>query len=613
MPLPAPLTTGTVKGRFLAATVVGEDEEPRPAAGTVTFRPSPLRILAADAPAVILPEPVVVQLDADGYVGGEGGVTLVATDNDELDPVGWTWSAECDFGKFWSYSFSFELPAGSTVDLATVSPVPGADGTPMAGARAMAAAEEAARDAALALERAEDAESQTSSALLAANQANQRAADAETAAENAALAAQNAEGAAQDAGEAAQNAADDAEAAQNAASALALIHRGRWPVITIDLAGGADPVSKDTYTSGTYAITDTDGGIVHEGGIRLRGRGNSTWGYPKKPWRINFDVPTAPLGMTAVQRNWGLLADWLDDSKTHSPIAFTLGAAMDGLSWTPEFRTVELVLNGTYRGVHTLVDLARMEAGRIPGSEPDESGDGSDGTWLLEVENVEREGDGFATPVYGDWLLYDVPEEPTSEQEAYIAAAIGNFEQALYDGDWAGWQELADPTSFVDWWLINEVLRNADSFFWSSCKLTKDPDDGDSTGKIRMGPLWDFDRTFGLPSSTWNPTGFTTRRASWIDRMWQDASWRELVQERWSVLGDVVEAQGGWDAWIDQLIDARARAINDDDRRWEQTTYTAREADRMKRWIAARWAWLDAEINADINPLPLDDLVPATV
>ena len=93
--------------------------------------------------------------------------------------------------------------------------------------------------------------------------------------------------------------------------------------------------------------------------------------------------------------------------------------------------------------------------------------------------------------------------------------------------------------------------------------------------------------------------------------MWQDSSWRTLIQSRWTVLLAAIEDMGGVDAWVDRSIDAQQRAIADDNRRWSQTTYTTSEADKKKRWVHARVAWLTAQINAPINPVPAT--VTATV
>ncbi|WP_181319657.1 CotH kinase family protein [Rhodococcus sp. OK519] len=379
--------------------------------------------------------------------------------------------------------------------------------------------------------------------------------------------------------------------------------------MAITLTGGADPTTKDTYIPGTYTITDTDGGVIHSGGIKLRGRGNSTWAAPKKPWRINFDASTAPLGMTVKQKNWGLLAEYYDALKISNVLTYEIGRRLS-FEWTPQVRTVELVLNGTYRGLYDLADLVRLEAGRLTGDAPTEAGDGSDGVWLMEIANKEGpNGDrplvpGVATPVYGNWAAYDTPEAPTAPQLAYITAAFRAFEQPLAEGRWAAWKGHADAMSFADWYLIYELFApGTDSALGTSCKIWKAADA--AGGKFSMGPLWDFDLGWGTGWNNSPPSYnvFATRVGNWWSRMWQDAAFRALLQQRWTVLMDAIDELGGVAELIDSAVDKRTRALRDDNTVWEQRVFTPFEADARKRYILARIEWLGSQINAPIDPV----------
>ena len=143
---PSTASYGTVVGQFILAYADGIDsDDPKvpdviAAKGSIYFRPSPVKVLAGTAspnPVTVLPAVVECALDSDGYLlGGDGarGVTLVATNDTDLNPVNWTWTVEFrltdqDDVPISLPSFSIALPAGTTVDLTTVSPVPDANGT----------------------------------------------------------------------------------------------------------------------------------------------------------------------------------------------------------------------------------------------------------------------------------------------------------------------------------------------------------------------------------------------------------------------------------------------------------------------------------------------------
>ncbi len=132
MAFPLDVGLGTVVGEFL-----GIDGEPL-AGGVVTFKPSASRLLVVTDPTTILPGVVVGSTNAAGVLLGPSatpGVELVATDNDIISPQGWTWNVSVSFGKTQNgpqpYQFSFALPTGGEVDLATLTPVAASNGTPI--------------------------------------------------------------------------------------------------------------------------------------------------------------------------------------------------------------------------------------------------------------------------------------------------------------------------------------------------------------------------------------------------------------------------------------------------------------------------------------------------
>src|SRR5699024_8117705 len=61
-----------------------------------------------------------------------------------------------------------------------------------------------------------------------------------------------------------------------------------------------------------------------EGRIDLRGRGNSTWGMPKKPYKIYLEEK-APLFGLAPYKKWILLNEYLDGSMLYNAIPFKTG------------------------------------------------------------------------------------------------------------------------------------------------------------------------------------------------------------------------------------------------------------------------------------------------
>lgn len=142
MGLPANISYGTVVGQFLAAVADGNDADELPdsvaMSGTVVFIASPGYVIdytATPNPVVIVKTAITCRLDSSGYLcspypddNSKRGVTLVATDDPDLNPVGWTWNVIYNLtdpqGKPVAMpNQSIQVPTGATVDLATVMPI----------------------------------------------------------------------------------------------------------------------------------------------------------------------------------------------------------------------------------------------------------------------------------------------------------------------------------------------------------------------------------------------------------------------------------------------------------------------------------------------------------
>lgn len=124
--LPSNVATGHVTGTFL---IPQPDGTVTPAAGTVRFLARPAYLLDAGAtpPVTLVPDPVAVDLDESGAFA----VDLVATDDPDLSPTGSTYQVEVDLDTRAVRRFDIAVPAGSVLDLTTVTPVAAACGEPI--------------------------------------------------------------------------------------------------------------------------------------------------------------------------------------------------------------------------------------------------------------------------------------------------------------------------------------------------------------------------------------------------------------------------------------------------------------------------------------------------
>lgn len=153
--LPANVNYGTVTGRLVAAvadttTDVNALPDMLPISGTVTFTPKLTSGFAKNITQLltIVPLPITCPLEAStGFLldpTGARGVTMVATDDVDLQPVNWTYTVSFDVRQGTTAialpSFSMALAAGTTIDLSAIVPVVPSTGEALGVAQAAAAA-----------------------------------------------------------------------------------------------------------------------------------------------------------------------------------------------------------------------------------------------------------------------------------------------------------------------------------------------------------------------------------------------------------------------------------------------------------------------------------------
>ncbi|RKW71735.1 hypothetical protein [Galactobacter caseinivorans] len=239
--LPAPLLTGLVTGRFIAALIDGADSgaEPDvvPAAGKITLTPDVpyLPLAEAEGGAVtVIGGPVVVVLDAEGYLSTPHtdpaqppmarGVRVLATDSPGAPVTGFTWKVDYSFAPINGRtptipSHAIAVPAGGQVDLTTAVKVPSSPGVGIP--QVEDAARRAAESAAVAMGAAQEAATAAEAAVEASAGAVAGVADAAASASSSAAAAAAAAGSASTAASTSTLAKAAADAAKaDAASAV---------------------------------------------------------------------------------------------------------------------------------------------------------------------------------------------------------------------------------------------------------------------------------------------------------------------------------------------------------------------------------------------------------
>ena len=261
-------------------------------------------------------------------------------------------------------------------------------------------------------------------------------------------------------------------------------------ITTLD---GNDITSKEDYVAGFVSVEGSEAFNLSNQSMQIRGRGNSSWEYPKKPYRIKFDSRTSLLGM-AKAKDYVLLAEYNDKSLIRNYMAHYMTGFLD-TGHRLETRFVNLYLNGSYRGVYLLTEQIEVDKNRL---NIDES-DLASGGFLIELETEDRiwregiENYNWFTVDNRYFLVkspdvVDYPEAIVTSKITYMKTYLNDFlasiETDTYD-------TYIDTDNFIDYFILAEFFKQVD-IGYSSVFAFKDLDQ-----KLMMGPSWDFDISSG--------------------------------------------------------------------------------------------------------------------
>ena len=394
------------------------------------------------------------------------------------------------------------------------------------------------------------------------------------------------------------------------------------PVVRVSTENAAPITSKEDYVKGTVSISDPDCKYSEtkllESTMKIRGRGNTTWKYDKKPYRIKMDEKQKVLGMDK-NKDWVLLANYCDKSLVRNIVAMEISRKLE-FSWTIDIIPVEFYLNGEYQGVYCICQHKEVANHRVDIAEDDV---------LFELDKSMDKPVHFRSAVCKIPVNFSHPEQPSSDVTKWAKSYFEEFETALYGDKFTseteGYAKYIDVESFIRYYIIQELSYNIDGKCCKSTFLTKEKDK-----KLEMYFVWDFDLAFGNCNYFGNyynldngPTGFHTRDylsdytsggvnygnygKGWYFRLFQDPAFVDKVQKKWNEIYPFLKT-------IPQIIDKYVADMGEEPiyrnfAKWQMLgKYTwpqtkpypdthAGEVEKLKEFYSARLEWLNVELN----------------
>ena len=316
----------------------------------------------------------------------------------------------------------------------------------------------------------------------------------------------------------------------------------------LDVSVDGKITSKEEYKQISLSLSDENGEILLENiSGEIKGRGNTTWKYPKKPYRLKLDAKTSFFG-EAASKSWVLLAMYNDFSLSRDALAFKLAKSLGNGDYVPSYHYVELYINDRYKGLYLLTEQINENPERT-GVKYNFDEKDTEVPFLVELDDYAELDGGVEGVDYfkiGD-LFYSVKypdkdERYTEEQFEYIKNYVSKVHSLCYKQNvtLTELEEYIDVGSFIDYFLIQEIVIQPD-IDTKSVYMYKSVD-----GKMKMGPVWDYDWAFSGPSlAFWNDyelkeTELCTKGTWFYALLQRSPEFRNAVKVRFLEIKDTV-------------------------------------------------------------------------
>ena len=348
--------------------------------------------------------------------------------------------------------------------------------------------------------------------------------------------------------------------------------------------------SKDYYLEGTLAVNGRGGYEDYTGKTEVKGRGNSTWGYPKKPYRLKLNKKAEICGLGKA-KNYVLLANHLDPTLMLNSVAFKIGRLLE-LPFTNHAIPVDVVLNGIYKGSYLLTEQIEVKENRVDLDE--------NNSVMWELDSYWDDEPKFKSTAFNLPVMVKDPDLTTEQFEYWkkdFNAFTTQFAKEPLEGN--SYVDMIDIESVAKFLITFNLVHNMEINHPKSVFLHKE-----GNGKYVMGPIWDFDwaydyegtsNHFGryntpLFSSSMNGVG-----TAFFQRFLQDSRVKAIYKRTWQDFKN-----NKLDAllqYVDDYAVMLKPSVERNSELWENTRSFDTKVKELKTWLKNRAHYIDSEVS----------------
>lgn len=356
--------------------------------------------------------------------------------------------------------------------------------------------------------------------------------------------------------------------------------------------------TKEDYINATISIDGKEFYDDYEGATGIRGRGNSTWGFPKKPYKLKLDSK-APLFGLESYKTWILLSEYLDGTMLYNSIPFK-AAEMLGIPYTNTIIPVELTVNNEYQGLYVFTEHKQVASGRI---------NLGDNGVLLELDAYFDEDWQFKSDKFDLPVMVKYPKSKNMDASLFeeIKNDFEEFESLVHDSSFPNnnYLDYFDAQAFVDYMIVYQLTANREINHPKSTYINKL-----EGGKYRMGIIWDFDWAYGYEEGgrhyelysasydlIYNDNNLPGTR--FFSKFMEDPYIQDLFKDRWLWFKN-----NHYDALVEHVKDYSylvRQAYSADHEKWGERNSSQNADEDLQRvlsWLQARVQYIDSYANS---------------
>jgi len=360
--------------------------------------------------------------------------------------------------------------------------------------------------------------------------------------------------------------------------------------------------------------------LNYNGKIEIELRGSSSQTQPKKQYGFSTLLDdnvtnnnVSLLGMPA-ENDWIFNGMVFDPSLMRDYLSYNLSRQIG--EYASRTAYCEIIINGTYKGLYLLQENIKSDDNRVDISNISKSDNALpnlSGGYITKADKTTG-GDPIAWTMFstfGSSIGYiheqPRPEDVTTAQTEYIKTQFQLFETAAYYGTTSvstGITAYIDFPSFINYMLISEIASNADAYVFSTFFHK------DRNGKLRAGPIWDFDLTYGNDLFIWGFDRSKTDVWQFSDgnnegsRFWRDLYRNQLFKcymtKRWNELTKPGQPLNitSLELFIDQTKDIISEAALRNNALWGSSGNYQEQVNKIKSFLRTRIDWMNGNLVA---------------